>query len=188
MIGMIEAGVVELAPLENLVEAVGQILLGLKQILTVLATEVFSAPVLPILVWSLFWLFAVDWTRLRQIILKGGWLGVVLVGVVLVIIWQQVVPEAEVVLGLEVNGYIEKNRTAGSYEPGSWSRSSRDLGPVALSANRLDVSPVEVIETSRWSSGRQLLMRSAHSIKTTPGPVSHSSGPRSRNSVSDVSR
>ncbi|GIS63232.1 MAG: hypothetical protein CM1200mP2_54570 [Planctomycetaceae bacterium] len=41
MIGMIEAGVVELAPLENLVEAVGQILLGLKQILTVLATEVF---------------------------------------------------------------------------------------------------------------------------------------------------
>ena len=100
MIGMIEAGVVELAPLENLVEAVGQILLGLKQILTVLATEVFSAPVLPILVWSLFWLFAVDWTRLRQIILKGGWLGVVLVGVVMVIIWQQVVPEAEVVLGL----------------------------------------------------------------------------------------
>ena len=108
MIGMIEAGVVELAPLENLVEAVGQILLGLKQILTVLATEVFSAPVLPILLWSLFWLFAVDWTRLRQIILKGGWLGVVLVGVVMVIIWQQVVPEAEVVLGLKVNGYIEK--------------------------------------------------------------------------------
>ena len=108
MVGMIEAGVVELGPLENLVHAVGQILLGLKQILTVVATGIFSAPVLPVLVWALFWLFAVDWTRLRQIILKGGWLGVILVGVVMVIIWQQIVPEADVVLGLKVNGYIEK--------------------------------------------------------------------------------
>ena len=108
MVGMIEAGVVELGPLENLIDAVGQILLGLKQILTVVASEVFSAPVLPVLVWSLFWLFAVDWTRLRQIILKGGWLGGGLGGVVMVIIWQQVVPESEVVLGLKVNGYIEK--------------------------------------------------------------------------------
>ena len=108
MVGMIEAGVTELAPLGNLIDAVGQILLGLKQILTVVASEVFSAPVLPVLVWSLFWLFAVDWTRLRQIILKGGWLGVVLVGVVMVVVWQQIVPEAEVVLNLEVNGYIEK--------------------------------------------------------------------------------
>ena len=108
MVGMIEAGVVELGPLENLIDAVGQILLGLKQILTVVAAGIFSAPVLPVLVWSLFWLFAVDWTRLRQIILKGGWLGVVLVGVVMVIIWQQVVPESDVILGLKVNGYIEK--------------------------------------------------------------------------------
>ena len=108
MVGMVEAGVTDLGSLENIVDALEQILLGFKQILTVVASVIFTAPVLPVLAWALFWLFAVDWTRLRQIILKGGWLGVALVGVVMVVVWQQIVPEAEVVLNLEVNGYIEK--------------------------------------------------------------------------------
>ena len=97
MVGMVEAGVTDLGSLENIVDALEQILLGFKQILTVVASVIFTAPVLPVLAWALFWLFAVDWTRLRQIILKGGWLGVVLVGVVMVVVWQQIVPEAEVI-------------------------------------------------------------------------------------------
>ena len=48
-------------------------------------------------------------TSLRQIMLKGGWLGVVLLGAVTVIVWQQISPEAGTVLGLtDLSGYVEK--------------------------------------------------------------------------------
>ena len=89
-------------------EALAQILVSLQQILLSIGSIVFTAPVLPVLCWAAFWLFAVDWTLLRKIMLKGGWLGVLLIGFVMVVVWQQIVPEPRSVLGLEVNGYIEK--------------------------------------------------------------------------------
>ncbi|MEE3365373.1 MAG: hypothetical protein VX304_06980 [Planctomycetota bacterium] len=95
-------------PLDSIVEALGQIIFGLQQIVSSIASVVLTAPVLPVLCWTVFWLFAVDWIRLRQILLKGGWLGVMLVGFVMVIVWQQISPGSQSVLGLELNGYIEK--------------------------------------------------------------------------------
>ena len=103
MLVMADAG-----PLQSIIEALGQILFGVQQIVVAVVSVVFTAPVLPVLCWSAFWLFAVDWTRLRQIMLKGGWLAVLLIGFVMVVVWQQIVPEAQSVVELEVSGYIEK--------------------------------------------------------------------------------
>ena len=75
MLVMAEAG-----PLASIIEALWQILIGLQQIVMAVGSVVFTAPVLPVLCWAGFWLFAVDWTRLRRIMFKGGWLGVLLVG------------------------------------------------------------------------------------------------------------
>ncbi len=99
----------ETGPVWSIVEALGQILLAIQQILTAIGSVVFTSPVLPLLCWTGFWLFAVDWTRLRQIILGGGWMGVLLIGVVMVIVWQQISPSTRAVFGLtELSGYIEK--------------------------------------------------------------------------------
>ena len=95
-------------PLDSIVEALGQIIFGLQQIVSSIASVVLTAPVLPVLCWTVFWLLAVDWIQLRQILLKGGWLGIMLVGFVMVIVWQQISPGSQAVLGLELNGYIEK--------------------------------------------------------------------------------
>ena len=93
----------------NVLEAVEAMLLGLGHIVRSVGEVVFTAPVLPLLCWAAFWLFAVDWTRMRQIMLKGGWLGVVLIGAVMVIVWQQISPTTQAVLGLtELSGYVEK--------------------------------------------------------------------------------
>ncbi|MEC7556661.1 MAG: hypothetical protein VYA32_05750 [Planctomycetota bacterium] len=95
-------------PLDSIVEALGQIIFGLQQIVSSIASVILTAPVLPVLCWTVFWLFAVDWIQLRQILLKGGWMGIMLVGFVMVIVWQQISPGSQAVLGLELNGYIEK--------------------------------------------------------------------------------
>ena len=94
---------------QNVLEAVESILRGVGHIVRSVGAVVFIAPVLPLLCWAAFWLFAVDWTRMRQIMLKGGWLGVVLIGAVMVIVWQQISPTTQAVLGLtELSGYVEK--------------------------------------------------------------------------------
>jgi len=99
----------DLGPLESVIEAMLQILGGVRQIVMSLGEVVFTAPVLPLLCWAAFWLFAVDWTRIRQIMLKGGWLGLILIGVVMVIVWQQISPTTQAVFGLtELSGYVEK--------------------------------------------------------------------------------
>ena len=95
-------------PLDSIIEALGQIIFGLQQIVSSIASVVLTAPVLPVLCWTVFWLLAVDWIQLRQILLKGGLLGIMLVGFVMVIVWQQISPGSQAVLGLELNGYIEK--------------------------------------------------------------------------------
>ncbi len=96
--------------LDNILLALWRIVEQLFNIVVEIGGLAFTAPVMPLLIWSGFWLFAVDWTRLRQVMLRGGWIGVLLIGVVMVVAWQQISPQAaDSVLGLmNLNGYIEK--------------------------------------------------------------------------------
>ncbi len=96
--------------LDAILLALWQIVEQLYLIVVELGGLILTAPVMPLLIWCVFWLFAVDWTRLRHIMLRGGWIGVVLIGVVMVVAWQQLDPEAaDSLLGLmNLNGYIEK--------------------------------------------------------------------------------
>jgi len=49
-------------------------------------------PLLPLVAWIAFWLFAVNWVKLREVILSGGWIGLLLIGAVMVIVWGAVAP------------------------------------------------------------------------------------------------
>ena len=42
--------------------------------------------------WIAFWVGAVNWVRLRNILLSGGWIGVVLIALMAVLVWGSIAP------------------------------------------------------------------------------------------------
>lgn len=69
------------------------------------------APFLPLAGWIAFWLFAVNWVKLREVMIEGGWIGVVLIGVVTVLVWGTVAPPPDgdhYLLGLTVSNFVGK--------------------------------------------------------------------------------
>lgn len=86
----------------NLVEA-------LLQVLAALAAAV--APWWPLIAWVAFWLLAVNWVKLRGTLLDGGWIGVILIALMMVLVWGVVAPPAEGahhLLGLSVSNFVGK--------------------------------------------------------------------------------
>lgn len=75
------------------------------------------APLLPLLAWAAYWLLLVDWPRLRIVLLRGGWIG--LIGLILLFIatWHALDPEPrrEVLLGLRVSALTNKVATTSVY-------------------------------------------------------------------------
>lgn len=70
-------------------------------------------PWFPLAVWIGFWLFAVNWKKLHEVLFsKGGLLGVLLIGAVWVLIWGVVAPPpggSHFILGLTItNSFIGK--------------------------------------------------------------------------------
>lgn len=68
-------------------------------------------PWTPLAAWIIFWLFAVNWVKLREIILQGGWIPVVLIGLVMVLVWGTIAPPpggTHELFGLSVSNYVGK--------------------------------------------------------------------------------
>ena len=67
-------------------------------------------PWTPLAAWIVFWLFAVNWVRLRETLAKGGWVGLVLIGAVMVLVWGTVAPGTGTFdfFGLHVSNFVEK--------------------------------------------------------------------------------
>lgn len=63
-------------------------------------------PWLPLVIWALFWLLIIDWSRLLPVLSRGGWLVIALMATAALAIWMVVspVPEGiEVWLGLKLD-------------------------------------------------------------------------------------
>ena len=69
-------------------------------------------PWFPLAVWIGFWLCAVNWIKLREVLVsKGGLLGVLLIGAVWVLIWGVVAPPesgSHFILGLTLSNFVGK--------------------------------------------------------------------------------
>lgn len=67
-------------------------------------------PWTPLAAWIVFWLFAVNWVKLREVFAKGGWIGLVLIGAVMVLVWGSVAPGDGTFdfFGLKVSNFVEK--------------------------------------------------------------------------------
>ncbi|MEX2286939.1 MAG: hypothetical protein WD648_07615 [Planctomycetaceae bacterium] len=97
--------------MEALLRTLGQLIAVLWDLLTIVAG--LALPYLPLVAWVVFWLFAVDWVRLWQILRwrSGGWVGLVLIGLLAVLVWGTVSPPeagTHSFLGLSVSNYVGK--------------------------------------------------------------------------------
>jgi hypothetical protein len=79
--------------MEALLESLLQIVTAVWSL--IVAVAVLLLPLLPLAAWVGFWLFAVDWEKLRRVMLNFGWIGVVLIALVVVLVWGTVSPPAE---------------------------------------------------------------------------------------------
>lgn len=89
-----------------------QFLLAAWNLLVSLLGLLVEWPVLPALaVWIIIWLFAVNWFQLRKVMLSFGWIGVLLIGFVMVLVWGVVSPpadDAHHILGLSLSNFVGK--------------------------------------------------------------------------------
>lgn len=96
--------------MEALLNALGELGAPLRDLVVALAGLIL--PWTPLIAWIAFWLFAVNWTRLREIFSLGGWIGVALIGAVMVLIWGSISPLAggyHDFFGIRVTGtFVEK--------------------------------------------------------------------------------
>ena len=68
-------------------------------------------PWTPLAAWIVFWLFGVNWQTLRGVLLRGGWMGLVLIGLGMVLIWGMVAPPPDGFhhfFGMEISNFVGK--------------------------------------------------------------------------------
>lgn len=93
----------------TLLDSLTALLQALAQVLAVLGEAI--VPWWPLIAWIAFWTFAVNWVRLREFLLAGGWIGVLLIAVMTVLVWGVVLPPADGahhLLGLNVSNFVGK--------------------------------------------------------------------------------
>jgi hypothetical protein len=70
-----------------------------------------AVPWMPLVAWVAFWLFAVNWVKLTQVLLRGGLFALILLGLVATLVWGVVSPPAggaHHLLGLSVGNFVGK--------------------------------------------------------------------------------
>jgi hypothetical protein len=92
--------------MDALLDAISQFGLSLWELLAAILTILI--PWTPLAAWIVFWMFAVNWVRLRDVLAKGGWMGLVLIGAVMVLVWGSIAPGSGTFFGLHVSNFVEK--------------------------------------------------------------------------------
>ncbi|MDB5386198.1 MAG: hypothetical protein JWM11_1844 [Planctomycetaceae bacterium] len=96
--------------MQNLLNSLLELSFAIMDLVVVLGAILL--PWLPLIVWLCFWLFAVNWTKLRiQLTQGGGWVGLLLIAVVWIIVWGVVAPPASGsydLFGLHIGNFVGK--------------------------------------------------------------------------------
>jgi hypothetical protein len=95
--------------MEALLQSFVELLLAVWQLLLALVAVVL--PWTPLLAWVAFWSLAVDWVKLRLVMIRGGWIAVVLIALVATLVWGMVDPPMEgshYLLGKTVGNFVGK--------------------------------------------------------------------------------
>jgi hypothetical protein len=93
----------------TLLDSLQNLLLALVELLAMLAGTI--APWWPLIAWVAFWTLAVNWTKLRVVLLSRGFIGVLLIAFMWVLVWGIVAPPeggSHHLLGLTVSNFVGK--------------------------------------------------------------------------------
>lgn len=93
----------------NLLESIVQLVMALWQVLASVVSLI--TPWVALLAWVGFWLFAVNWVKLRKLLLEGGWVGLLLMGFMAIVVWTAIAPPSggyHYVLGLTLTNFVGK--------------------------------------------------------------------------------
>lgn len=76
-----------------------------------IAILVLAVPWTPLIAWLSYWLWGVNWARLWPKVAQGGWVGIVLLGLVATLVWGTIAPPVGGVhslLGLTLSNFVGK--------------------------------------------------------------------------------
>lgn len=68
-------------------------------------------PWTPLVAWVAFWLLAVNWVKYREVLVKGGWTGLLFTGLMMILIWGLIAPPVEGyhhLFGLRLSNFVGK--------------------------------------------------------------------------------
>jgi len=77
----------------------------------VIAVLVLVVPWTPLIAWVGFWLLAVNWEKLYPVLAKGGVIGVLLIGLMMILVWGLIAPPTEgfhQMFGLRPSNFVGK--------------------------------------------------------------------------------
>jgi hypothetical protein len=91
-----------------LFHAISELISSIADLLTAVVGLVL--PWAPLVAWIAFWLFAVNWVKLRETLAKGGWIGLALIAAIMVLVWGNIAPGDGTFdfYGLKVSNFVEK--------------------------------------------------------------------------------
>ncbi|MGC4089147.1 MAG: hypothetical protein QM756_14940 [Polyangiaceae bacterium] len=77
----------------------------------VISVAALILPWTPLIGWLAFWLFAVDWVKLRAVMLQGAWIAVLFFGFMAILIWGVIAPPDDgfhYFFGLTLSNFVGK--------------------------------------------------------------------------------
>lgn len=92
-----------------IVDSLVQLIIALLLFVATIAAVLL--PWTPLIAWLAFWMFAVNWTKLREVLISGGWTGFVLIGVFAILVWGSIAPPPTGVyelFGLTLSNFVGK--------------------------------------------------------------------------------
>ena len=92
--------------MEQVLSALLEIIAGFWNLIVGLVTVV--VPWTPLIAWICFWLFAVNWVKFREVMLKGGSIAVALIGVTMILVWGSVSPSPHFFFDHEISNFVGK--------------------------------------------------------------------------------
>jgi hypothetical protein len=92
----------------ELFHAIYELAWSLVGLLTAIVSIIL--PWSPLIAWIAFWLFAVNWVKLRETLAKGAWIGVALIGAIMILVWGSIAPGSGHFdfYGLKISNFVEK--------------------------------------------------------------------------------
>lgn len=94
--------------MEQLFDSLLNLIIALWEV--VFHTIAIVLPWTPLLAWVAFWLIAVNWVKYREVLLKGGWTGLALIWLMMILIWGLIAPPDGFhhVFGLKLSNFVGK--------------------------------------------------------------------------------